>query len=86
MRQEEKGNRPVDSCRQCIAPPQSREGRRADKQPLKKRIPFNKSEFLSVMTLNRRKSNKITERAYSTAKRFLEAGVMMPWRAVLSDR
>ncbi len=29
-------------------------------------------------TLNRRKSNKVTERAYSMAKRFHEAGVMMP--------
>ena len=40
------------------------------------------------MTLNRRKSDKVTDRAYSMAKRFLEAGVMLPesWRAVEGAR
>jgi len=37
-------------------------------------------------TLNRKKSNKVTERAYSMAKRFFEAGVMTPesWETVES--
>ena len=33
---------------------------------------------LMPMTLNRRKSDKVTERAASMAKRFFDAGVMMP--------
>ena len=39
-------------------------------------------------TLNWEKSNKITERAYSMAKRFFETGVMMPesWQTVEEAR
>ncbi len=39
------------------------------------------------VTLNRRKSNKVTERAYSMGKRFLNAGILRPesWRAVEAE-